>query len=253
MKSPTRIGVAAGVALALSGCGTLYTLDVTAYNNPNLELELDKTYVILSGNPDINVNSPEFQAYADQVERALSPKGYRRLTEDGVSSAALGVYVSVDVGDASKRFHKVSTAVYETPYAENSTDVLRSSGNSQASRGGTGQQGQQPTPVNAPAREVLAGYEEAGFATTVYTKHLNLVAIDLQKYIEDIASVGRTDAVPKEVWSIDVETTGQPKNLDEVVPVMVAAGQPYVGASTEDVITVKMSETDRRIDAIRGN
>lgn len=249
MHSGIRLGVAAGVAIGLSGCGTLYTLDVTAFNNPNHDLS--KTYVILSGNPDINVNSPEFQAYADQVERALSPKGYQRLTEDEVSSAALGVYVSVDMGDASKRFHKVSTAVYETPYSENSLDVLRSSGNAPAGGGGGGQQGQQATPIKSPEREVLTGYEQAGFATTVYTKHLNLVAIDLQKYIRDIASVGRSDAVPTEIWSINVETTGQPKNLDEVVPVMVAAGQPYVGASTDDVVTIKMSGSDKRINSIK--
>ena len=109
MKSPSRIGIAAGVALALSGCGTLYTLDVTAYNNPNLEL--DKTYVVLSGNPNLDVNSVEFQEYAAQVERALSPKGYRRIDEDQLSDAALGVYISFGVGDPSKRVQAVNTAI----------------------------------------------------------------------------------------------------------------------------------------------
>lgn len=250
MNSPTRIGVAAGVALALSGCGTLYTLDVTAYNNPNLEL--DKTYVVLSGNTELDVNSPEFQEYADQVERALSPKGYRRVDEDQLSKAALGIYVSFGVGDPAKRMQAVNTAIYERPFRENSSTTVRTSGIGGGTGSGGGSSGQQ-TPARLPEAEILTGFEKSGYATTVYTKSLNLVAIDLQEYISSIAKVGRSEAVPREVWSIDVETTGQPSDLSDVVPVMVAAGQPYVGDSTDTVVTVKMSDSDRRIDAIRGN
>ena len=64
--------------------------------------------------------------------------------------------------------------------------------------------------------------------------------------------VGREDAVPREIWSIDIETTGKPSDLAEVVPVMLAAAQPYVGESTDDVVQVRMNGTDRRIDRIKG-
>ncbi len=93
-------------------------------------------------------------------------------------------------------------------------------------------------PVVTPTPEILAGFEETGFATTVYTKHMNLIAVDLQKYIRDIATVGRTKAVPKEIWSIDIETTGQPGDLSEAFPVMIAAAQPYLADSTEDFVQV---------------
>ena len=52
--------------------------------------------------------------------------------------------------------------------------------------------------------------------------------------------------------SIDIETTGQPSDLADVVPVMVAAGQPYLGASTEDVVQIKINSSDSRIAAIKG-
>ena len=39
------------VSFAITGCGTLYKLDVTAYNNP--QIEVGKSYVVLSGNPNV--------------------------------------------------------------------------------------------------------------------------------------------------------------------------------------------------------
>jgi hypothetical protein len=247
MGPQIRIGFAVGVALTLSACGTLYKLDVTAYSEPDIELE--KSYVVLSGSPHIDVRSTEFQEYANLLERALAPKGYRRVSDQELSAAALGIYVSVSVGDPSKRIHKVSTAMYETPFGDGSQDIDRSGG---SSSGGSGQSGQQSVPIPKAQTEILTGYDELGFGTTVYTKHMNLVAIDLQRYIKDISNVGREKAVPKEVWSIDIETTGQPSDLADVVPVMVAAGQPYLGASTEDVVQIKINSSDSRIAAIKG-
>ncbi|MBT8103873.1 MAG: hypothetical protein KJO95_12940 [Gammaproteobacteria bacterium] len=248
MNSSARTGLLAVTALALSACSTLYTLDVSSYSDPSMEL--DNTYVLLSGGGELDINSPEFDEYAAQIERALEPKGYRRLGEADLETAALGIYVSVGVGDPSKRIHTVSRGFYESPYAENSQAAVRASGNSGAGRGG--QSSAQPTPVTPPTAELLTGYEESGFATTVYTKYLHLLAIDFQSFIKEVATVGRANAKHKAVWSIDIETTGQPKDLSEVVPVMVAAGQRYVGDNTEGIVQVKMSGNDKRIEAIKG-
>lgn len=252
IKPVTRIGSLAGLAVGLSACGTLYRLDVTAYSDPSAEI--GKTYVVLSGDPDLDINSPEFAAFADQVERALAPKGYERVTGSDLSAVDLGVYLAADISEPGKRYHKVSTPMYEGPTPDNLGSATASAG-SNSSSGGGGGGAQQSTTVEVPPqpREVLSGYEATSFATTVYTKHLNLIAVDLQKYLKDIAAVGRDDAVPREIWSITIETTGKPSKLGEVVPVMLAAGQPYVGESTEDVVEVRMNGTDRRIDAIKGD
>lgn len=246
MQSFIRTSAIAGLALVFSGCGTLYKLDVVSYSNPNDEL--DNTYVILSGNPELNVNSPEFEVYASQVERAIEPKGFQRLPADDLSAAALGVYLSVAIGDASKRYHKVSTGIYERPDGEEVSAVVTPKGTSGPNTGGG-----VGNVVTTPRPEQLTGYEEKTFATTVYTKHMNLVAVDLQQYINDIKEVGRNEAVPKEVWSVDVETTGKPSDLSEVLPVMLAASQPYVAHKTDDVVHVKMNGTDSRIRQIKGN
>lgn len=248
MHSLTRVSCAVTLAIGLSGCGTLYKLDVVAFNNP--DYEIGKTYVVLSGDPNFSVDSPAFNEYANQVERALSAKGYQRVGNDELSNAALGIYLAAGISDPSKRYHEVKTGVYESPYAlENQTAVTRGS----SSNSSGGQSGGQTTPIPIPREELLAGYEKAGFATTVYTKHLNLTAVDLQKFMQDIAKTGNTASAPKEIWSVEIETTGKPSNLAEVIPVMLAAGQPYIADNTKDVVRVKINESDNRIDAIRGN
>jgi hypothetical protein len=245
MQTFIRIGSMASLTVLLFGCGTLYKLDVTAYSNPNPEL--DRTYVILSGSSDLNVNSPEFEVYANQVERTIEPKGYRRLPGEDISSASLGLYLTIAVGDPGKRYHKVSQGVYERPIGEEVAGLV----NSADSPGGPG--GNSGSVVSTPRPEQLTGYDQKSFATTVYTKHLNLVAVDLRQYIADIKAYGRSAAIPKEIWSIDIETTGKPSDLNEVLPVMLAAAQPYVENSTDEVVRVKIGGTDKRITAIRGD
>ena len=99
----------------------------------------------------------------------------------------------------------------------------------------------------------MIGYESRQFATTVYLKHLSIQAVDLHRYAKDIKQFGREKAVPKEIWSVEVETTGSPSELSEVVPVMIAAAEPYIGTGTQDTVRVKMGETDSRIRTIKGD
>ncbi len=248
MNSFIRICGMACLALNFGACGTLYTLDVYAVDDPEQEQELEKTYVLLSANPELRIDSPEFIAYANQVEKVLATKGYERRDGEDLSTVALGIYLSADISDASKKYHTVQTGIYEnSSYSQDSPGNTRSGGGAQ--RGNP----QAPrTPQQAPP-DYLAGVAETGFATTVFTKQLTLIAFDLQEYLKDIAAKGREDAVPLEVWSVDVETTGKPADLNEVVPVMVAAAEPYISDRTDDVVRVKLNGSDRRISAIKDN
>ena len=252
MTSMIRIGGLTGLALCLSACSTLYAVDVTAYSNPNVEL--DKTYVLLSGSPNLDMKSPEFDEFANQVERALAPMGFQRVSGDDLSSVALGVYIASDVGEAKKRFHSVTTPLVESAYTE---DAIAGTRSEIQSGGGGNSQTQGNTPLlPPPADERIdphVGYERTAFATVVYTKYLNLMAVDLQKYLRDLSSAGQSGAVPREIWSVDIESTGQPGTLIEAFPVMIAAGQPYLTGTTDEVVRVKISATDKRVNAIKGS
>ena len=237
-------------AIVLSGCGTLYKLDVTAFSDP--DHELGKTYVILSSSPKIDINSPDFQEYANQLERALAEKNYQRVPGTDLEDVALAIYLQADISDPEKRYHSVTTAMTEPAYDEAVTREASSGSGGQGGGGSPGQPTMQTQSVEPPPPEVLVGYEKQQFATTVYQKHLSIQAIDLQRYISDVQQLGRDKAVPHEVWSVDVETTGSPSELDAVVPVMIAAAQPYIGANTDDRVRIRMGESDGRIKTIRG-
>lgn len=252
MRFLSQIGGVVGLALGLSACSTLYTVDVAAYNNA--DADLDNTYVLLSGSPNLNINSPEFSEFASQVERALAPMGLRRVTGDDLSAVALGIYIAADVGEAKKRYHSVTTPLVESTYSEDAVAGTRSE---IQSGGGGNSQTQGNTPLlPPPADERIdphVGYERTAFATVVYTKYLNLMAVDLQKYLRDLSSAGQSGAVPREIWSVDIESTGQPGTLIEAFPVMIAAGQPYLTGTTDEVVRVKISATDKRVNAIKGS
>ena len=249
-SSLARAASVTGLAVSLSACGTLYKLDVTAYNNP--DHELGNTYVILSASPEISMDSPEFAEYASQLERALAANNYQRVSGDDLEQAELAVYLYADISDPAKRYHEVNNAIMETDYDTTTTRESQTVGGSQ-SGGSQGQGSSQTRSIEQPPPDVLIGYETRQFATTVYLKHLSIQAVDLHRYAKDIKQVGREKAVPQEIWSVEVETTGRPSELSEVVPVMIAAAEPYIGTGTEDTVRIKMGESDRRIKSIRGN
>jgi hypothetical protein len=238
-------------ASVLSGCGTLYKLDVTAFGDPNHEL--GRSYVILSSNPAIDMNSPAFETYAGQLERALAEKNYQRVSGENLENVALAVYLDADISDPEKRYHSVTTAMTEPSYDEAVTREANSGSGGQGGGGSPGQPTIQTQSVEPPPPEVLIGYEKQQFATTVYQKHLSIQAIDLQRYINDVQQLGRDKAVPHEVWSVDVETTGRPSELDAVVPIMIAAAQPYLGGGKADNVRVRMSDTNSQIQTIKGD
>jgi hypothetical protein len=237
-----------GVALCLSACGTLYKLDVSAHNNT--DKEFGNTYIIASGDADLNVYSPEFNTYADQLERALSGYGYRRLPEQEMSDADMALYIRADIDDPTQRVYEANRPVYETQHSQDSVRSSRSSGNSGGSAVQQKAASMAAAQETAPP-EALIGNEEVPFSRTVYTKYLNVTAIDFQAYLQDLKTVGREKAVRREIWSVDVSTTGSPSDMGEVMPVMITAAKPYFGSDTDGEIRVSMSETNRDVLAIK--
>lgn len=250
MKTITQIGSAVGLALTLGACGTLYKLDVAAYRSSGDDV--GNTYVILSADPTMTVNSPEFELAAGQLERALETKGFQRLSGDELTDAALGIYVSTNMSDPSKVYHQIRTPVYRAATTETLGSADRDNGGSSPTPAGGPNGYPNALPTQAPT-ENFEGYKTASFAKTVYTKQLNLIAVDLQRYLKDIESLGRSKASPIEVWSVDIESTGQPSNMSDAIPIMIAAAQPYIAAETGEVVRVNLSETDRRVGKIKGN
>jgi hypothetical protein len=237
---------ALAILIALTGCGTLYTLDVTANSNESIDSE--KTYIVVSGSPGLPAESPAFDAYAAQLEKVLADHGYTRVDSDDFDKASIAVYLTAAISEPGKEYHTVRTSQKETIDPEFASSAVRSSGNKAQSSSGGGSS----SPVEYAPAERLTGYQQAKFATTVYTKYLNLVAIDLADYLEDVNTKGKSEAVPEELWSVDVTTTGSPDSLDEAMPVMLAAAKPYIGSDSDEPVRVSLDESSRAVAAIRG-
>jgi hypothetical protein len=78
--------------------------------------------------------------------------------------------------------------------------------------------------------------ERVAVMTTTYEKYLRLVARENQS--------AEKEGVPAEIWSVDVSSEGQSKNLREYLPVLVAASIEYVGRDSNGQKTIRIKDTD---------
>jgi|GEM_PF-3043390 len=247
MKPLFKMTAATLLSCLVAGCGTLYKLDVTAQaKQGEFSDDTNTTYVVLPGNSQLPLGSEEFEDYASQLERALAGTGYRRVSGDDPSEARVAIYLAAAISEPMKEYHTVRSSHRETVDPETASAAVRASGNPSGGAGGG-----LAAPVEGPKSEEISGFAQNSFATTVFTKHLNLIAIDLEQYLADVANVGKSEAIPRELWSVDVSTTGTPDNLQEVIPVMLAAARPYIGKNPGETVRVNLDETSRLIAEIR--
>lgn len=226
----------------LSGCSTLYKVDV--YAESRVDGDTVGNYVIIPADADYQLGTPEFENLASLLDAALAQHGYERQPQDKWQDAELAIYVSSDISEPGLAYRQTMSPVYEAPVTDGvpARAAARSSGQTSTST--------PPPPPPPPQDDILVGYEKIGFSHEIYAKSLRVVAVDLQQYLGDIAAEGTTAAKPTVIWSVDVESTGSPNDMQEVLPVLIAAGQPYFGKSVNDVVRVRLADNDRRVKAL---
>lgn len=226
----------------LSGCSTLYKVDV--YAESRVGGDTVGNYVIIPADADYQLGTPEFENLASLLDAALSQHGYKRQPKDKWQDAELAIYVSSDISEPGLAYRQTMSPVYEAPDYEGAPAraAVRNSGSQNTST--------PPPPPPPPQDDILVGYEKMGFAHEIYAKSLRVVAVDLQQYLGDIAVEGASAAKPTVIWSVDVESTGSPKDMQEVLPVLIAAGQPYFGKTIDDVVRIRLADNDRRVKAL---
>jgi len=74
-----------------------------------------------------------------------------------------------------------------------------------------------------------------------------LRAVTFELDIDDKSSVQVTGSL----WSVSAETVGSSADLDEVLPVLVAAVKPFIGKRVEGSVVEKMNGIDRKIMELR--
>ena len=232
------------VLVLLAGCGTLYELEITARNSNQVELR--GSYVLVPGNPDISVSSAEFERYSNQVERGLSGHELRRLPIAQLADADMAIVVNYSVSEPELVGYSSNVPMFQETSQPSSEEGTRQSSSSR-NRVGSGAGAQSsPGVVDPPPKSDLIGTQSYTFVRTMYWRDLSLQAITFELDGEDKPSIHRTGRL----WLIMVQTHGSSPDLDEVLPVMIAAAKPYVGVHSDELIVEKMNGIDRRIKKI---
>jgi len=235
-----KLFTAAVAALALTGCGTLYTVEVNA--RAQSSSELDRTYVILPGDPGVDIRTEEFQVFADQVERTLEPQNLARIEQTQWRKADLIVLARYDVSEPEKVGHSSKTPMFQRTQVADTEEGTRQSGGQ-----GGNESGGHTNSVEASATDEFLGIQSYTFVRTVFWRSMMLRAIPRESYDLDDPAGQKVLAI----WSVTANSKGSSPIAEEFVPALLAVVAPYVGTSTEGHEVEKINGTSRKIARVR--
>ncbi|MDO8542629.1 MAG: hypothetical protein Q7S40_19490 [Opitutaceae bacterium] len=221
-----------GAAL-LAGCATSTEVKVDSLAKPNAESAL--SYELHNKNPLVADDSLRYKEAAGYVKTALSGKGMYEAPP-GVKPDIV-VDLDYGVGPPVSRRETVSEPVYITLPGQIRTERVQV---------GTDSQGRpiyQTITVQDPPTTEFAGFREYQITVTVYEKYLKLSARENAPAVE-----GRP---PNEVWTIDVTSEGESRDLRKKLPVLVAASIEYIGKDSQGQKTIRIKDTDSDVAFVK--
>ena len=239
VRSVVKLLLVAVIVPALQGCGTLYEMDIWARNTSQGGTQ--GTYVLAPGNVDISINSADFNKYTAQVERVLAHRDLQRLPYDQLAAADMIILMDYSVSEPILTAYTQTHPMFQS----------RGQGEMDANAVGPGEGEGEGTPAQPSTPDKLpdhdfAGKQTYGFPRTNYSRRLSLRASTFAWDGQDFDSISRTG----NLWTVSVQTVGSSQDLDEVLPVMIAAADPYVTTHQEEMIKTKMNGADKRIKAV---
>lgn len=223
--------VAAG--LLFSGCATTHELKVDSLAKPQAEDAV--SYQIKNRNPLVADDSLRYKEAASMVKTALSGKGMYEAPPN--TKADLVVDLDYGVGPPQQKKETVSEPVYITLPGQIRQERVQV---------GTDSQGRpiyQVVTVQDPPTTEFAGFREYVVTVTVYEKYLKLSARENKEVPE-----GRA---PSEVWTVDVTSEGESRDIRKNLPVLVAASIDYIGKDTHGQKTIRIKDTNSDIAFVK--
>ena len=220
-------------ALFLGGC---LSTEVTVDSLAKPDAENAVSYSIKNATPMVADDSLRFKEASDYVRTALSGRGMYEAPPNVKPDVVVGV--DYGIGPPQARIEMVSEPVYiEIP------------GRVRMERRVVGFDPQTRTPiyetvmVRDPATTEFAGFREYEVTTTVYEKYLRLSARENTE-----AAEGRP---PAEIWTVDVTSEGQSRDLRKNLPVLVAASIDYIGKDSQGQKTIKIKDKDSDVAFVK--
>jgi hypothetical protein len=219
--------------LLLTGCATTHKVKVDSLAKPDAENSI--SYEIRNKNPLVADDSLRFKEAANLVKTALSGRGMYEAPPN--TSPDLVVDLDYGVGPPEMRRETISEPVYITIPGQIRTERVQV---------GTDSQGRpiyQTITVQDPPTTEFAGFREYMITIVVYEKYLKLSARENSEPVE-----GRP---PQEVWTVDVTSEGESRDIRKNLPVLVAASIDYIGIDTQGQKTIRIKDTSSDIAFVK--
>lgn len=225
--------VLALAAMLLSGCATTHTVKVDSLAKPKSENAI--SYEIKNRNPLVADDSLRYKEAAGMVKTALSGKGLYEAPPN--TKPDIVVDLDYGVGPPQMRRETVSEPVYITIPGQIRTERVQV---------GTDSQGRpiyQTVTVQDPPTTEFAGFREYIVTVVVYEKYLKLSARENKEQVE-----GRP---AQEVWTIDVTSEGESRDIRKNLPVLVAASIDYIGKDSQGQKTIRIKDNSSDIAFVK--
>jgi hypothetical protein len=231
----TAIALLLGFTLLLSGCaalGPVFQVEVSGLAAPATESR--KSFILIPGLKDVAISDLQFQEYAGHVSRALMSQGFSIAAN--AETADLVVVLFYGIGDPTSNVRSFSLPVWgQTGVASShTTGTVNVWGNTGSYSG---------TTTYTPSYGVT-GYKTHVQSYTTYFRFAQLSAYDFKTY----KSTGKEI----QLWETTITSTGSSGDLRQVFPILVAAGAPFFGRSTDKNVTVNLLEQDPRVLSVKG-
>jgi hypothetical protein len=227
------LGGAAAAVLLAAGCANSTTVKIDSL--AKLKAEESISYKILNKNPAVDDDSLRYKEAAGYVRTALSGKGLYEAPDN--QNADLVVSIDYGVGPPQSRREVVSEPVYVTLPGQMRMERV------QVGTDRNGNPVYQTMTVQDPPRTEFAGYREYFVTVTVYEKFLRLNATENKP-----AAEGRP---PSEIWTVDITSEGESRDIRKALPILAAASIDYVGKDSLGQKTIRIKDTDKDVAFIK--
>jgi hypothetical protein len=223
----------AAAVLLLAGCATTHQVKIDSLAKPDAANAI--SYEIKNKNPLVADDSLRYKEAANLVKTALSGRGMYEAPPN--TTPDLVVDMDYGVGPPQMRKETVSEPVYITIPGQIRTERVQV---------GTDSQGRpiyQTVTVQDPPTTEFAGFREYIVTIIVYEKYLKLSARENKEPVE-----GRP---PQEVWTVDVTSEGESRDIRKNLPVLVAASIDYIGKDSQGQKTIRIKDSSSDIAFVK--
>jgi hypothetical protein len=214
--TPSVRTIFTGLVLSFAGCKSGYDMKVDSISRPTDKPVPTISYEIRSTDPENPEDSLRFKEAAKFVKTALSGKGMYEAPDP--EKADLVINIDYGMSPPKAKMETRSEPVYITMPGHTVYQTVQVG----SSKNGTPIY--QTIAVPGPPETQYLGDREYRVLVVDYEKYLRLSAHENQPDVEGHPA--------QEIWTIDITSEGESKDLRKYIPALAAASIDYIGVDT---------------------